>query len=348
MNQSHLETLRRSVQTNCDISDARHGVDYGLCTYLLKMREYYRWEAGLGFSDSLDNEAVGRWLSQREMLWDGLDEKAFVPVELPGAALDPFDSEGVNALLNPQGLVYSGGLGRFGKPHFFLAELLERREGVGQTVYLAGRELARDLAAPPAMSLDRVIHIRRESLRRMLWEKLESWRWSRPDNALGRAFSCYPFDHDLEGALEAMTHHESNLLLLHEEGEEVAAEQLGAAWGEMLEDLLRTPAELAARAVRDHMADCAVTLPRLLEAADEPSIHFLVGNLSAMQKSLFPALESAYRTWCQEKQGDALSHVAAAGARHWPAVAAEMLQLHRKLGVEAAVAISELVGRRRL
>ena len=41
--------LAETVQRNCDISDARHAGEYGLCTFLLKMREYYRWENELPF-----------------------------------------------------------------------------------------------------------------------------------------------------------------------------------------------------------------------------------------------------------------------------------------------------------
>jgi DNA topoisomerase IA len=54
------------------------------------------------------------------------------------------------------------------------------------------------------MTLGASIFLRRESLRRLLWEKLESWRWSRPDNALGRAFACYDFEGDLEESLDAV------------------------------------------------------------------------------------------------------------------------------------------------
>ena len=52
MNNS-LQQLCDAVQKNCHISDARHGTDYGLCTYLMKMREYFRWEQGLGFEATL-------------------------------------------------------------------------------------------------------------------------------------------------------------------------------------------------------------------------------------------------------------------------------------------------------
>ena len=63
-----MQPLIEVVQHNCDIADARHGADYGMCTYLLKMRELYRWEQGLAFDAHLPKEAVGDWLVEREGL----------------------------------------------------------------------------------------------------------------------------------------------------------------------------------------------------------------------------------------------------------------------------------------
>ena len=68
MNSEQLGRLSDSVQHNCHISDARHGSDYGLCTYLLKMREYFRWESGADFGSVLDKQRLGDWLTEREGL----------------------------------------------------------------------------------------------------------------------------------------------------------------------------------------------------------------------------------------------------------------------------------------
>src|SRR4030067_1013393 len=54
-----LPQLASVVQRNCDISDARHAGDYGMCTFLLKMREYYRWENELPFARSPPRGEVG-------------------------------------------------------------------------------------------------------------------------------------------------------------------------------------------------------------------------------------------------------------------------------------------------
>ena len=48
-----IEEVVRRVQRNCDISDANHGGNFTMCTYLMKMREYFRWEKGLAFTDRL-------------------------------------------------------------------------------------------------------------------------------------------------------------------------------------------------------------------------------------------------------------------------------------------------------
>ncbi|MEJ2622672.1 MAG: hypothetical protein P8163_21250 [Candidatus Thiodiazotropha sp.] len=72
-----LRQLCCTVQRNCHISDARHGTDYGLCTYLLKMREYYRWENGLDYQASLTNESA----------WSDVRSQGASQYGLPGANL---------------------------------------------------------------------------------------------------------------------------------------------------------------------------------------------------------------------------------------------------------------------
>lgn len=331
-----VSDLAEKVQHNCDVADARHGAEFTLCTYLMKMREYYRWERGLPFSARLPKEEVGDWLSARERHWDDLAEADYAVLPVAGQDFDPFDATGINRVLAERGLVYSGGLGHGGKAHFFLAEL-ERSEVLdGFEVHIAGRELARDLAAPPAMMREGTVFVRRESLRRLLWEKLESWRWSRPDNAMGRALACYDFEGALEDSLERMTDNELEMVLLHEIGEFRAGEQLGDDWNAMVLDFSHTPLELMLRSVRDHLADCLSTLPALL-ALDRPeSLHFYVGNLSHMRREIFPSLDSAYREWLESGDSAPLRALADRGRDHWSELAREVLALWRRDG-EAAL-----------
>lgn len=345
---SALRSLTRAVQKNCHIADARHGGDYSMCVYLMKMREYYRWEKGLGYDAPLAKEEIGAWLAQREQLWESLSEVDFEPIELEGRAYDPFDCEAVNEALLPHGLVYSGGYGQGARPHFFLARLMRREQPGEFSVLVSGRELARDLAAPPAMTGGRTIYVRRESLRRMLWEKLENWRWSRADNALGRALGYYDFEADLNGSLDAMTERELEAVLWHELGEWRAAERLGDGWNPMLADLGHSPAELMARAVRDHLADCISTLPALVEHARDESIHFYAGSLTGMRKEIFPGLLGAYREWDRAGDPEPILAISDVGREHWGSLALEMLDLHEELGAAAADRIAGLVRDNRL
>ncbi len=323
-----LRNLQSVVQHNCHIADARFASDYTLCVYLLKMREYYRWEKGLPYGASISSEEVGDWLTERENFWETLEDAEFEPVEIDGQRFDAFESDAINAALRDDDLVYSAGYGNGSRPLFMLARLEQRLDHDGKPVFVTGREYARDLTAPPAMSLDGKMYIRQESLRRMLWERYEEWRWSRPDNAMARALACYDFDGDLDAALDEMTRNETETLILHEAGEIQAGRLLGSAWEEMLASFPRSRLELMARAVRDHLADALSTLPALLDKDRPASLHFYFGNLSGMRKHIYPALLKAYAHWVECGDPGQLRQQIEAGRQHWLQVAGELVQLH--------------------
>jgi hypothetical protein len=319
-----------AVRTNCLITDARHATRYTLCVYLLKMREFYRWEQQLPFGASLPQDELSDWLSAREARWEQVEHQEFLPVPINGRSFDPFDAPAINAALNPLGYVYSSGYGHGLKPVFFLGKLEQRRQSSEYTLLVSGYELARDLSAPPAMSTDNTIFIRRESLRRMLWERLEEWRWNRPDNAMKRALECYDFEHRPEAALDAMTDTELESVLLHEIGEVQAGRLLGPDWEELLAALDHSKAEIMLRAVRDHLADALSTLPALLEQINPAALHFYVANLSAMRKELFPGLVSAYEVWRATGSVRELHQAASRAAAHWNALALRLLDQYRQ------------------
>jgi hypothetical protein len=334
-NDPAFESLRHAVQCNCHISDARHAGDYSLCIYLLKMREFYRWEQRIGLTENLSKEAVGTWLSEREALWDELAEAAYAPLPVYRQRLEPFDEAAVNARLRDHGLIYGSGLGAGGKPLFYLGTLLreERREGLD--VVVVADEHARDLAAPPATLRDGTVTVRRESLRRAIWERIEAWQWKRGDTGLDALLAGYGFDDDPDGALERITDHETESVVLHELGEARAGALLGPDWEAMLVDLGRSRAELFARAVRDHLADCTVTLPTLVERGDEPALRFYLAALDGPRKTLFPALAG-----CGAHDLDTLRTAVDAGAVHWRSLAGELLELWHAHGPDAADVIA--------
>lgn len=334
-----LDAIVSAVRQNCHISDAQHAGDLTLCTFLLKMRELYRWEHAIPLSHEMPRAEVGDWMNARGHLWDGLEKAPYVPIPLPDGDADPFDSARINATLLRHGLVYSGGYGRRCKPHFFLAELDRHERRHGFDVYVSGRELARDLEAPPGMYLDRSLFIRTEALRRWLWEKYEEWRWSRKNGAMARALAAYPFATAPEEALDAMTATEQESVLLHELGEARAGAALGSAWEALLVTVLGSRAEIMVRAVRDLYADCLSTLPALVERGAAAALHFHFANFVGMRRHLAPELAAAYQAWSETSDLNPIATAAAAGLARWRDEAEVLLALHAELGEAATAAI---------
>ncbi len=326
---SNFPRLTQSVQRNCHIADARHAREMTLCNYLLEMREFYRWEHELPLARSVPRQELGNWISEREALWDALQADALERLPLGEHNYDAFDVGAINAALVPQGLVYGAGYGRFGKPHFFLAQLErdERRQGL--TLFVSGCEYARDLSAPPAALLDGAVFLRRDALRRWLWEKVEIWGVRKAGGALKSALDCYGFAADAETGLERMAEQEAETLILHELGEAMAEPLLGSAWRDLIASFTGRRAEILARAVRDNLADCLSTLPRLIERDAAGSIHFYFANFEGVRASLFPLLAQAYRRWREAGSLAPLREVAQAGSAHWHEAALSLLRVHQ-------------------
>jgi len=339
----NLGQLVNTVQKNCHISDARHAGDFTLCIFLLKMREFFRWENDIPFARDLPKEEVGAWLQEREGLWSDLESSSFESLPLEGRHLDPFDADTINRELIPQGYVYSGGYGRFSKPHFFLGSLLKKEKRAGYTIYISSCEYARDLEAPPAMLQGKTIYVRQESVRRFLWEKIEERRWNRKNEAMERALDCYSFDLDVNSALERMTENETEAMILHELGEGLAGEKLGSEWHKMLTAFSRSKVEIMIRAVRDILADCLSTLPALLAANNTASLHFYFANFTGMRKHLFPEAIAAYQHWVAEQDIVVLRKLADEGQRRWLDTARTLLAIYKDKGQDAGTAIENLL-----
>lgn len=337
-----------AVLANCHISDARHAGDYTLCVYLLKMREFFRWEKNLPYHHELDREELSEWVTRREAYWESVVEDELHDIPVQGKDYDAFDQAGINEALNPMGYVYSSGYGRGMKPVFFLGKLREQRNHREYRLLTAGRELARELAAPPAMSRERTIFVRRESLRRMIWEKVEEWQWNQPQNAMKDTLGCYDFDNDPETSLDKMTDNEVRTVMLHEAGEVEAGALLGDAWEELLGALPHSKAELMMRAVRDNLADALVTLPALLPDNNPATIHFYMATMSNLRKQMQPALVEAYGCWRETGDNTAMLRHVSEGRTHWLSLAREILEAAARDTANCSDRIASLVETRTL
>ncbi len=337
-----FDRLVEVVQTNCHITDARHARNMTLCTYLLEMRELYRWEHGVALTAPLPRAAVGTWLTSREALWAAFEEAPYRPLPFEGCLVDPFDVETANRELVPSGIVYGAGIGRFGKPQFFLGALEREEWRDGVRILVSRCEYARDLSPAPAAVRDGTVYVRLESLQRLLWERAEAWERKRADGALASALNAHGFADDPDAALRSMAAAEVETLILHELGEHRAGRMLGPDWEQMLEGFRRRRAELFARAVRDHLADCTTTLPTLVDRDAESSLHFWFSGFDGVRRELFPRLAAAYEAWRGGDGGRALRGAINAGADHWAAVCAQILALHRSHGAGAEAAVEAL------
>lgn len=322
--------LVKTVQHNCHISDAIYAGNYTVCVFLLKMRELYRWEQGLALTAAIKREDVGEWLAAREAKWDGIEGEDFAPLALAGSEHGAYDVAKINNVLAPEGYVYSGGMGLFGKPHFFIGALKRRETAEGVEIYVAGEEYARDLVAPPSMYRDGVVFIRTESLRRYLWERIEDWRFlkAKAEHPMGRAIASYDAkllkhasedaaEDATEAVLDRMSEAETESLILHELGEARAARLLGPGWGEMIAAHPRSKLEFYARGARDLLADSMTTLPSLIAEDNAPSLHIYFSNFSGVRKALYPALHAAYNRWAEGGPIAGLLDVVKRGEYHW-------------------------------
>ena len=325
-----IKDLVNTVQHNCHIADARHAGDYTLCVYLLKMREMYRWEQGIGFQKMLTTDDVGDWLTEREGLWDDVEDQEYKDLIIDNKNYEPFKNGLINKLLDENKLVYNAGLGVRCRPHFFIAELEEQIQNDDFTVYISGKEYARDMAAPAAMAQENKVFIRRESLSRVIWEILDDARVTGLDNPLTRAMSFYDFEDNIAEALEQMTEAEIEYVIEHEIGEVKAGKLLGDGWNDMVTNLQRTHAEIMLRAIRDHLADSITTLPTLLKNNSKASLHFYFGNMTAMRKHLAPSLVDAYTHWHENDDLSQIQTLVNKSQGHWLAVMNEVDTLYKK------------------
>ena len=342
----NLQPLIEAVQTNCHIADARHAADLSLCTFLLQMREFYRWEKGLPLGAPLSREAVGQWLARREAQWAELEDSDYLRLPVgEGSDFDPFDVAGLNGLLQPHGLVYGAGLVGPQRPVFFLAELdsLQRLDE-GITLQVCGREFARSLLAPPAALQGERIVLRRESMARWLWEKFEALGLKKLDGPFRAVSRAYGLEEDFHAALPRLLDEQSRTLVLHEVGEHRAGLWLEPGWAAMRLALQERRAELLVRAVRDHIADFTHTLPTLLADGSAASIHFWFAGFDGLRRQLFPSLVDAYQAWCAGDAGQALQGDIGRGALHFTRLAEQVLALHARHGAQAGRHIEALLG----
>lgn len=296
------ESLAHQVKRNCNISDSRHWGQYSLCGLLLRLRDLYRSENRKNLWETISHRDVGDWVSAREILWEELKDSEFTEIALNGRVYDAFEVEPINTALTQEGLVYGAGLGLYGKPSFFLADLTAKQQKNGCAVFITGNEYARDLADHPAMVQGKTIFVRTEMTKQLLWGRFEEARSRGGSPALSYAFSWYGISADEEPSerlserISAVARSEAETFMSHELGEVFEGERIGGEWKELLASLPHGRAEVFARSVKDILSDTSENgmLVHIMQNRKAGSLGFYLVFLTGFRKIIFPEISDAF------------------------------------------------------
>ena len=115
------DAITSQVLENCSISDSRHAGLYSICGLALRLRDLYKWEKGLDPWVEKDSAEILEWIGNKEEEWETLVDKEFKDITIFDRRYDPFETQTINTVLEPYGLLYGAGYVRSLKPTFFLA-----------------------------------------------------------------------------------------------------------------------------------------------------------------------------------------------------------------------------------
>jgi len=313
----NVESLVARVKHNCNVSDARFWGYYSLCGMLIRMRSLYRAERGMMPWEPINRDEIGRWISEREHLWESLENDDYISLEIDKAECDPFDPFDINEKLDDYGLVYGSGYGIFSKPTFFLARPYRVTNAENHRIIITGDELCRDLSSSPAMQQGGVIIIRRLPLFSFIWERLTELRGRRFPGLLHQVFSLYRIDSEggpsgrLTEAIEKLADDITGILILHELGE---AEWADDAWLEILASAEERELEFQLRAMKDMLADTARSGPlrKIINSRDLKGMYLYMFLLDPYRRKLFPEIQQAFQVLIENSSWDCFEDVFAA------------------------------------
>ncbi len=295
-----VKDIVNQVLDNCSICDSRHSGLYSVCGLALRLRDLYKWEKGLDPWVEKDSSEILEWIGEKEEEWDRIAGEDFVEITILGNTYAPFDSSGINTVLEPHGLFYGAGYVYSMRPTFFLATLEDKKEMDGQPVYILGRELARDLLTIPALTQGECILIRKESARLFLWDQMFFIKKS------GRDALRFALQHcgvngqepgELQKNITRISEDQIETYVYHELGEIKDSIFDRETWREIIATFPHTPIELLARTVKDLLADTNQygTLRYIARERKTASLGFYVAFLDGLRKQLIPHLVDAFR-----------------------------------------------------
>ncbi len=339
MSNLDLNYLIKQVKTNCNISDAKFWGNYSICGLLLRLRELFQHENNIMPGEEISKTDIGEWISDREKLWNEIEDDDYINISVGGGEYLPFDVETINKILQESGLIYGAGLGVYMKPSFFLAELISKKFVEGHEVYISGDELVRDLSAYPAMLQDNAIYARRDALSKILYGRFEEMSLRKCSSAISYAFSDYGI-HFEEQALKTVynkimeiTESELDIYVHHEIGEAFEGERLGSEWKNMLSAIQNRRVELFIRGIKDILADTSEKgmLKYIIRKNNKGSLGFYISFLGGFRKLIFPGIIKVFQDFTRREDWNLVEEARKDGYKKAEEFASRVLNIYSML-----------------
>ena len=329
------ERFIEDVQFNCDVSDAKdHGI-YSMCSMILKLRNLYKWEYQIEPWSEPEPGDLLDWVDEKERYWEGLCKESFRPLTILGKEILPHNLGFVNRALKSENLLYGAGHGRSMKAVFFLAEILEKKQMEGKTVYILGNEKAKEMASPFAFVQDGVIIIKRESLRYFLWDQFQEMRSSCKTSSQ-YVLNHYELmnnghldHHALKERLNDIVAEELNLFIYHEIGETQDSGLDYAVFQEIIRRFPSSVLEFVCRSLKDVLADTHPKglLSYIIRERKSSSLALYVSFLDGLREKLFPEIKTNWELFRQNEDWSLIENAQEQGRKRFLETAQEIVSI---------------------
>jgi hypothetical protein len=304
INKDHIT---QQVLKNCDISDAKHAGLYSICGLALRLRDLFKWEKHLDPWMEKDSAEILDWIGLKEELWAHLDERDYHRLAVNGKSFDPFETEKINNMLAPNGILYGAGYANSLKPTFFLAVIEKKLIVDNINVFVLGQELARDLLTLPALSQDGQVLFRKDSAKLFFWDQLFYLKKS------GQPFLCYALGRcgieksdpeSLRQHLNSLLDYYESTYIYHELGEIKDTDFDKNIWREIIGAYPQSVVEYFTRTIKDLLADTNAhgTLNHIIQEHKDISLGLYAAFSDGLARSLFPELRASFTHF--SKSGD--------------------------------------------
>ena len=314
----NIADITRQVLHNCDISDAFHAGMFSICGLALRLRDLYKWEKGLPVWQESDSSEVLEWIEAKENQWDNYSENGFEELIINGKRFDPFDTVGINTVLEPHHVFYGAGYARSLKPTFFLADIAEKTNLGGTMIYTLDRELARDLLTIPALTQDDCVLLRQDSARYFVWDSIFYIKKSARPALKFALDSCGLKNQEpksLQPHLTTILAALKESYIYHEIGELHDTDFDRKIWREVIAAYPHSPVEYLARAVKDLLADTNDygTLRNITKKRKTASLAFYAAFLDGLAKEFFPELLTSFQKFTRTKDWSLIDQAVSSG-----------------------------------